>query len=105
MYTLALECLVHCNCGPGCFGRNCCKTLIVSTVRFIMKVATIRHRLQHTQIITTATLPSQSVALIPLSGKLHAMFLLYPAAGPPLSVENTITEFSYKPRAFKASTT
>ena len=46
--------------------------------------------------------PSQSVALTPLRGKLQAMFISKPAAGPPLSVEKTITELLYRPLALSA---
>lgn len=36
---------------------------------------------------------------------MQAVFMSYPAAGPPLSVEKTITELSYKPVALSASRT
>ena len=49
--------------------------------------------------------PSQSVRFTPLRGKLQAQLSSNPAAGPPLSVENTITELLYKPLALSVSST
>ena len=49
--------------------------------------------------------PSHKLYLVPLSGKLQAAFPLTPSAGPPLSVLNTIIEFSYIPWALRASRT
>ena len=46
-------------------------------------------------IISCNALPSHNVALTPLRGKLQAEFKSKPAAGPPLSVVNTITELLY----------
>ena len=50
------------------------------------------------------TPPSNKVSLTPRKGQFDAWFWLNPAAGPPLSVENTIIEFCNIPDVCRAFT-